>query len=407
MDFASVTARHRPNLQGQRPAVSVNPLRHLSHLQGLSLLIDLKAVHPNNTKVERADFVLKDLEVSAQEVLSIFVDHVTQLLVLTVETEAAFNIALERLHAGVPWAAADGAAVYGSASTDAVSAVRVSNIPSGLSIPFVINHMKKFGTILNSNIGRDRLFPRATDGILHLTMVLHDAANLPHFIQVVDDNGLLSNSLPVHMDSPRRCCYRCGRLSHLGYRCQASTRAPDAPASIWSTLVAPPAPVPEAAASGEGVAKQKPPAVDRGSSQLELNQLEAVALTGPPPVTPATTQSDSNTSTILNTSSAIFTAPAAPLGGLKRPLPLSLPSSLASEGGRSTSPMTGQSDLEFTTFSRSRARNKKKREDKLASSQRSVSRSPLASRAPLPSALEDIILQPRMEEEPSNGSTSN
>ena len=123
MDFASVTARHRPNLQGQRPAVSVNPLRHLSHLQGLSLLIDLKAVHPNNTKVERADFVLKDLEVSAQEVLSIFVDHVTQLLVLTVETEAAFNIALERLHAGVPWAAADSATVYGSSSSDAVSAV--------------------------------------------------------------------------------------------------------------------------------------------------------------------------------------------------------------------------------------------------------------------------------------------
>ena len=52
------------------------------------------------------------------------------------------------------------------------------------------------------------LFPRATDGILHLTMVLHEADSLPHFIQVVDDSGRLSNSLPVHMDSPR--C-RCGR----------------------------------------------------------------------------------------------------------------------------------------------------------------------------------------------------
>ena len=238
-------------------------------------------------------------------------------------------------------------------------------------------------------------------------MVLHDAANLPHFIQVVDDNGLLSNSLPVHMDSPRRCCYRCGRLSHLGYRCQAATRAPDAPASIWSTLVAPPAPVLEAAASGEGVAKQKPPAVDGGGLQLELIQLEAAVLTEPPPVTPATTQSDSNTSTIPNISSVIFTAPAAPVGGLKQPLLPSLPSSSSSEGGRSASPMTGQSDLEFTTYSRSRARNKKKREDRPASSQRSVSRSPLASRAPLPSTLEDIILQPRMEEEPSNGATSN
>ena len=104
MDYASAAARHRPNLQAQRPAVAVNPLRHLSHLQGLSLLVDLKAIRPNNTKVERADFVIKDLGVQAEEVLSIFVDHVTQLLILTLESEAAFNTALERLHAGVPWA---------------------------------------------------------------------------------------------------------------------------------------------------------------------------------------------------------------------------------------------------------------------------------------------------------------
>ena len=213
MDYASAAARHRPNLQGQRPAVAVNPLRHLSHLQGLSLLVDLKAIRPNNTKVERADFVIKDLGVQAEEVLSIFVDHVTQLLILTLESEAAFNTALERLHVGVPWGAADGAVVYGSSSSDAVSAVRVSNIPPGLPIPFVLGHMQKFGTILNHNIGRDRLFPRATDGILHLTMVLHEADSLPHFIQVVDDSGRLSNSLPVHMDSPR--C-RCGRSRGCG-----------------------------------------------------------------------------------------------------------------------------------------------------------------------------------------------
>ena len=260
MSYASAAARHRPNLQGQRPAVAVNPLRHLSHLQGFSLLIDLKAICPNNTKVERANFVLKDLEVEAGEVISIFVDHVTQLLILTLESEAAYNSALERLHAGVPWAAANGAnAVYGSSSSDAVSAVRVSNIPPGLPIPFVLSHMQQFGTILNHNMGRDRLFPRATDGILHLTMVLHEVDNLPHFIQVVDDDDRLSNSLPVHMDSPRRRCYRCGRPSHLGYRCQAITRAPDAPASSWSILVAPPAPVTAGAASQGVVIRQPPP----------------------------------------------------------------------------------------------------------------------------------------------------
>ena len=82
--------------------------------------MDLKAIRPNNTKVERADFVIKDLGVQAEEVLSIFVDHVTQLLILTLKSEVAFNTALERLHVGVPWAAADGAVVYGSSSSDAV-----------------------------------------------------------------------------------------------------------------------------------------------------------------------------------------------------------------------------------------------------------------------------------------------
>ena len=217
--------------------------------------------------------------------------------------------------------------------------------------------MKKFGTILNSNIGRDCLFPRSTDGILYLTIVHNDAASFTQFIQVVDDNGLLSNSLPVHMDSPRRCCYCCGRPSHLSYRCQATTRAPDTPASFWNTLVAPPAPVLEAAASGEGVAKQKPLAVDGGSLQLELTQLEAAVLTDPPPVTRATTQSDSNTNQsvpiITNISPIIFTAPAAPVGGLKRPLLPSLPPSSSCEGGHSASPMTAQTDLDFTTYSRS------------------------------------------------------
>ena len=53
MNYAFAASRHRPNLQGQRPAVAVNPLRYLSHLQGISLLIDLKAVRTNKTLSSR------------------------------------------------------------------------------------------------------------------------------------------------------------------------------------------------------------------------------------------------------------------------------------------------------------------------------------------------------------------
>ena len=406
MNFAAATSRHRPNLQGQRPAVAVNPLRHLSHLQGLSLLIDLKAVRPNNTKVERADFVLKDLGVEAGEVLSIFVDHVTQLLILTLESEAAYNITLERLHAGVPWAAADGATVYGSSSSDAVSAVRVSNIPAGLPIPFVLSHMQKFGTILNHNIGRDRLFPRATDGILHLTMVLHEADGLPHFIQVVDDSNRLSNSLPVHMDSPRRRCYRCGRPSHLGYRCQAATRAPDAPASIWSTLVAPPAPGTAGDASQKVVTRQPPPVVDGGDLQLELTQQEAVVLTGPPPATIQMESSQELPAPLQDTPDVNMAAPAAPGSGHKRPFTSTLTTSSSSERSSSSSPLGAKTDADFSVVVRGRSK-KKRGAAEAAKHQRAANRTPLASPAPPRSTLEDVILQPRKETEVNNGSTTN
>ena len=409
MSYASAAARHRPNLQGQRPAVAVNPLRHLSHLQGLSLLIDLKAVRPNNTKVERADFVLKDLEVEAGEVLSIFVDHVTQLLILTLESEAAYNTTLQRLHAGVPWAAADGATVYGSSSSDAVSAVRVSNIPPGLPIPFVLSHMQQFGTILNHNMGRDRLFPRATDGILHLTMVLHEVDNLPHFIQVVDDNDRLSNSLPVHMDSPRRRCYRCGRPSHLGYRCQAATRAPDAPTSIWSTLVAPPAPVTAGAASQEGLNSQPPPTVEGGGLQLELIQQEAVVLTGPPPATNQTESSQDQAALLppQDIPDVNMAAPAAPGSGLKRSFISTLTTSSSSERGSSSSPLGAKTDADFSVVARGRSKNKKKRgAAEAAKHQRAANRTPLASPAPPRSSLEDVILKPRMEADVNNGGTT-
>ena len=236
MDYAAATAAHRPLLRGQRQPAALNPLRHLTHLQGLSLLIDLKAIR-THTKDERADFVIKDLGVPAGDVLCIFEDHITQLIVLSLETQEVFDTALGRLREGVPWSAAEGALVTGSSASEAVSAVRVSNIPPGLPTPVVLNHMKKFGTILSHNMGRDRHFPRASDGVLHITMVLNEVDDLPHFIQVVDENDRLSNSLPVHMDSPRRRCYRCGRPSHMGTRCNATVRAPDAPPSVWSNLV--------------------------------------------------------------------------------------------------------------------------------------------------------------------------
>lgn len=407
MDYAAAASRNRPTLQGQRPAAAVNPLRHLSHLQGLSLLVDLKTVRPTHTKVERADFVLKDLGIPAQEVLSIFVDHVTQLLILTIESEEVFNTALERLHGGVPWAAAEGAEVFGSSSSEAVSAVRVSNIPHGLPIPAVLSHMQQFGTILNHNMGRDRLFPRATDGILHLTMVLHEAENLPHFIQVVDSNGRLSNSLPVHMDSPRRRCYRCGRPSHLGYRCQATTRAPDAPASIWSTLVAPPPPGNSLNSVSRATNISQATRVDPEPDRVDRSE-------APSQKASVSSSPSSNTQNIVESSQDKAVTKGSPsstdqpaseargglVGGHKRPL-ASLPPSSSSERERSTSPKSSQSDSEFAVVKRgrrSRGKNRRLLESTEVADESELFKKPQSVPAIPKSSLEDIVLTPRMEE---------
>ena len=403
MDYAAATAAHRPLLRGQRQPAALNPLRHLTHLQGLSLLIDLKAIR-THTKDERADFVIKDLGVPAGDVLCIFEDHITQLIVLSLETQEVFDTALGLLREGVPWSAAEGALVTGSSASEAVSAVRVSNIPPGLPTPVVLNHMKKFGTILSHNMGRDRHFPRASDGVLHITMVLNEVDDLPHFIQVVDENDRLSNSLPVHMDSPRRRCYRCGRPSHMGTRCNATVRAPDAPPSVWSNLV---------------VSTPPPPPV---TQPLRLEATGGASIPVSQPLPPTSTASITTTTVETTIIATTTTSPSvraksavgeAALGGQKRSLPSSGAPSSSSERDRSKSPMFSHSDTEFTVVNR--GRNKKRNRGSTAAADNnqqqadldSIFKTPLATRVPAPSSLEDAVLKPNMEEEISgNGGGS-
>ena len=242
MDYAGAARAALANGRPQAPAAHV-PLHHLPHLQGgFSLLVDYRAVRPAASKVERADFVLKDLAIPPLEVLLIYVEHATQLLVVTLESEPIYLAALERLRNGVPWGAAGDALVYGCSTLDSITSVRVSNIPRGLSTEFVLAHMQQFGRILRHAVGRDRLFPRAGDAVLHLTMQLDDPELLPQYITVVDSQGALAESLAVHTDAQRRLCSRCGRAGHFAQRCKAGTRSPDAPPSIWSVLLAPPPP---------------------------------------------------------------------------------------------------------------------------------------------------------------------
>ncbi len=405
--------------RGRHQVPAFNPLCHLAHLKGFSLLVDLKAVRPNSTKQERYDFVIKDLGVPAGEVLSIFPDHITQQVVLTLDTEEMYNKTLERLQEGIPWAAAEGTPVYGSAANEAVSSVRVSNIPFGLSPSKVLDHLRKFGTVLTHHMGRDRLFPRASDGILHTTMVVNDTEVLPHFIQVVDSQGRLSNSLPVHMDMPRRRCYRCGRDNHFGGRCQAASKAVGAPETIWSTMEAPPPPVvvraaPQAAVAANQAAETAAQVVNtRAALQSTPGQQQAASTQpivepmemGPPRAVPA--------------QEAATAAPSQRESGTrKRPLESSSNSSLqassSSDGERAASPSGPRGDSDMTVVVRGRTKKKRAaaaakaaaaaaKENSSPSNTEEGVKVPLATPAPPPSALEGVILTPQGGESSGNG----
>jgi hypothetical protein len=126
-----------------------------------------------------------------------------------------------------------------------------------------------------------------------LSMHLEDAAALPGYLQLLDDQGNLAASLAVHTDGGRRVCYRCGSHTHVGQWCRATTRLPTAPLSLWSSLVVTPAaaapglpkPAPQAApAAVAALAAPPDPPVDPAVAPVPPLLLAAPAVAPVPPL---------------------------------------------------------------------------------------------------------------------------
>jgi hypothetical protein len=101
MDYSAAAQRGSARAAPPCREAVQQPLFHLPYLYGKSFFVDYRNVKPTATTSEQADFVLTCLNVPPLEVLSCYMDHVTQHLVVTVESEVVFENALAALRAGV------------------------------------------------------------------------------------------------------------------------------------------------------------------------------------------------------------------------------------------------------------------------------------------------------------------
>jgi hypothetical protein len=164
------------------------------------------------------------------EVVNFYVDHALQQLLVTVEADDIFNAAVESL-----------------------TTVRVSNVPTYISIDAVVALLAPYGRVVYVQRGFHRLpgFPRAANGVLHVSM------SLPGYLQFTDARNNLDATCPIHMDGGRRVCYRCGVANYVSQWCRAPEVLPSATESLWHKAVvdqsaataAPPKPKPAAQAA--------------------------------------------------------------------------------------------------------------------------------------------------------------
>jgi hypothetical protein len=114
---------------GLRPPVQDPPLHHVPALSENAVFIDLRVVKLSIDQAERNDFLLKDLQVSVDEICR----HLARARVPAAApgffTAEQYQHYLARLITGVPRAACNGILVYSWAPSNSVTTVRLTGVP--------------------------------------------------------------------------------------------------------------------------------------------------------------------------------------------------------------------------------------------------------------------------------------
>ena len=222
---------------GPRAPVQALPLHHAPLFQENTIYVNLRGAAVDYTQEERDSFLKDDLGLRTEDVLDLFLEPSTLHLHLTLATPALFAEILSRLFAGVKWTAVGNYLVHGWAAAAPLVSVRVTGVPRRFSTSLLKRHFETFGPVSKATRILDRTWSSAGSGVIQLLLQPRPGVVLPHFVNVVDPQGLLCERFAVYTEGRRRRCFRCGGTGHIGPFCKASCLAPEADSSLWSSLV--------------------------------------------------------------------------------------------------------------------------------------------------------------------------
>ncbi len=222
---------------GPRAPVQALPLHHAPLFQENTIFVNLRGVAVDYTQKERDSFLKDYLGLRIEDVLDIFLDPSTLHLHLTLTTSALSAAILDRLFAGIQWAAVGNFEVYGWAAAEPLVTVRVTGVPRRFSTSQLKRHFETFGPVSKINRLPDRTWSSAAIGVVQLLVQLRPGVELPHFVNVVDPQGLLCERFAIYTEGRHRRCFRCGGTGHKGPFFKASCLAPEADTSLWSSMV--------------------------------------------------------------------------------------------------------------------------------------------------------------------------
>jgi hypothetical protein len=222
---------------GPLAPVQALPLHHAPLFKENTIYVNLRGAAVDYTQEERDSFLKDDLGLRTEDVRDIFLDPSTLHLHLTLATSALFVEILSRLFAGVQWTAVGNFLVHGWAAAEPLVSVRVTGVPRRFSISQLKRHFETFVPVSKIIRLPDHTWSSAASGVIQLLVQLRPGVVLPHFVNVVDPQGLLGECFAVYTEGRRRRCFRCGGTGHIGPFCKASCLAPEADSSLWSSLV--------------------------------------------------------------------------------------------------------------------------------------------------------------------------